>query len=103
MLAELGFYLWTKSQVTLTAFESGSINNLMLIGIALLDFLVLGRSFSGIQVFVILIVFKRNPLSAGQIKNEGEHGQGSFKGRSARGNSLTVMDFVRAGPWAEAA
>ncbi len=53
----LGFYLWTKSQSGLSAFESSSINNLMMIEIALLDLLVYGRSFSFIQVLAILIVF----------------------------------------------
>ncbi len=53
----LGFYLWTKSQSGLTAFESSSINNLMMIEIALLDLLVYGRSFSFTQVLAILTVF----------------------------------------------
>lgn len=53
----LGFFLWTKSQTELSAFESSSINNLMLIEIALLDLLVLGRTFSAIQAVAVLIVF----------------------------------------------
>ena len=42
----LGFYLWTRSQASLTAFESSGINNLMLVEIALMDFFVFHRSFS---------------------------------------------------------
>ena len=53
----LGFYLWTQSQTVLTAFESSSINNLMLIEIALMDFLVFKRSYSIIQIIAILVVF----------------------------------------------
>ncbi len=53
----LGFYLWTKSQSALTAFESSGINNLMLIEIALMDFLVFHRSFSILQIAAILVVF----------------------------------------------
>jgi drug/metabolite transporter (DMT)-like permease len=53
----LGFYLWTKSQSGLSAFESSSINNLMLIEIALLDLLVFRRSFSAVQAAAILVVF----------------------------------------------
>ncbi len=53
----LGFFLWTKSQSGLSAFESSSINNLLLIEIALLDLLVYGRSFSMIQMMAILTVF----------------------------------------------
>ena len=53
----LGFYLWTKSQAELTAFESSGINNLLLIEIALLDFLFFKRSFSVHQFIAILVVF----------------------------------------------
>ena len=53
----LGFFLWTKSQAYLSAFESSSINNLMLIETALLDLLVFGRHFSFVQVAAILTVF----------------------------------------------
>ncbi len=53
----LGFTLWTHSQQELTAFESSSINNLMLIEIALMDFVFFKRSFSTIQWFAIVIVF----------------------------------------------
>ena len=53
----LGFYLWTKSQSVLTAFESSSINNLLLIEIAIMDYLAFQRSFSPIQIIAILIVF----------------------------------------------
>lgn len=53
----LGFSLWTRSQSALTAFESSGINNLMLIEIALMDFLVFGRSFSALQIAAILVVF----------------------------------------------
>lgn len=53
----LGFYLWTTSQKALTAFESSSINNLVLIEIALLDFIVFRRMFTALQIIAILIVF----------------------------------------------
>ena len=53
----LGFYLWTWSQKQLTTFESSSINNLMLIEIALMDFLLFNRTFSVLQILAILIVF----------------------------------------------
>ena len=53
----LGFYLWTKSQLHLTAFESSSINNLMLIEIALMDFFIFNRSFNTIQIIAVLVVF----------------------------------------------
>ncbi|MBE0601944.1 MAG: DMT family transporter, partial [Firmicutes bacterium] len=53
----LGFYLWTRSQQELTAFESSSINNLMLIEIALMDIVFFKRSFSAIQVIAIVVVF----------------------------------------------
>jgi len=53
----LGFYLWTRSQQSLTAFESSSINNLMLLEIALMDLLVFHRSFSAVQAAAVLIVF----------------------------------------------
>ena len=53
----LGFFLWTKSQQALTAFESSGINNLMLIEIALMDFLFFGRAFSALQLGAIAIVF----------------------------------------------
>jgi drug/metabolite transporter (DMT)-like permease len=53
----LGFYLWTKSQAQLTAFESSGINNLLLIEIALMDFLLFNRTFSALQIIAILAVF----------------------------------------------
>lgn len=53
----LGFSLWTHSQKHLTAFESSSINNFMLIEIALLDLFVFNRSFSIHQIIGIMIVF----------------------------------------------
>ena len=53
----LGFYLWTHSQKYLTAFESSSINNFMLVEIALLDLVVFHRTFSIHQVIAVLIVF----------------------------------------------
>ena len=65
----LGFFLWTWSQRELTAFESSSINNLMLIEIALMDFVFFKRSFSALQIMAILLVFgsilliqRRKPL-----------------------------------------
>lgn len=53
----LGFYLWTASQKELTAFQSSSINNLMLIEIAIMDLLFFGRSFTLLQIVGIIIVF----------------------------------------------
>ena len=53
----LGFYLWTKSQAHLTAFEMSGINNLLLIEIALMDFLAFGRTFTALQVAAVLVVF----------------------------------------------
>ncbi len=52
----LGFYLWTKSQIHLTAFESSSINNLMLIEIALMDFFVFRRTVSYLQIVAVIVV-----------------------------------------------
>ncbi len=53
----LGFYLWTRSQSALTAFESSGINNLMLIEIALMDFIFFRRTFTPAQAAAVLIVF----------------------------------------------
>jgi drug/metabolite transporter (DMT)-like permease len=53
----LGFYLWTRSQLHLTAFESSGINNLMLIEIALMDLVVFKRSFNPLQIIAVLVVF----------------------------------------------
>ena len=53
----LGFWLWTRSQAELTALESSSINNLMLVEIALMDWLVFGRTFSTLQLAAIVLVF----------------------------------------------
>ena len=53
----LGFYLWTRSQSALTAFESSGINNLMLIEIALMDFIFFRRTFTVVQAAAVLIVF----------------------------------------------
>ena len=53
----LGFYLWTKSQAELTAFESSGINSLLLIEIALMDYLFFNRTFSALQIIAILVVF----------------------------------------------
>lgn len=53
----LGFTLWTHSQRALTTFESSSVNNLMLIEIALLDGCFFGRVFNARQIVAILMVF----------------------------------------------
>ncbi len=53
----LGFSLWTASQRELTAFESSSVNNLMLVEIALMDFFFFGRAFSALQIVAIAVVF----------------------------------------------
>ncbi len=53
----LGFYLWTASQKDLTAFQSSSINNLMLVEIAVMDILFFGRTFTILQIAGIMIVF----------------------------------------------
>lgn len=53
----LGFWLWTRSQAELTALESSSLNNLMLVEIALMDWLAFGRAFSVLQLAAIALVF----------------------------------------------
>lgn len=53
----LGFGLWVWSQQTLTAVESGAINNLMIVEIALMDVLFFGRVLGIWQWAGILIVF----------------------------------------------
>lgn len=53
----LGFGLWIWSQQTLTAVESGAINNLMIVEIALMDVLFFGRSIAPAQWLGILLVF----------------------------------------------
>ena len=53
----LGFSLWTASQKALTAFESSSINNLMLVEIAMMDALFFGRTFTVTQTLAIVVVF----------------------------------------------
>ena len=53
----LGFTLWTASQSALTAFESSGINNLMLLEIALMDWVFFGRTFSPTQLLAIAVVF----------------------------------------------
>lgn len=52
-----GFGLWVWSQQTLTAVESGAINNLMIIEIALMDVLFFGRVLGTWQWAGILVVF----------------------------------------------
>ena len=56
IVSMLGYTDVDKSKQELTAFESSSINNLMLIEIALMDFVFFKRSFSAIQMVAILIV-----------------------------------------------
>ena len=53
----LGFALWVFSQQSLTAVESGAINNAMLIEIAVLDVLFFGRALGPWQVAGIAAVF----------------------------------------------
>lgn len=53
----MGFGLWVWSQQTLTAVESGAINNLMIIEIAVMDVLFFGRVLGLWQWLGILIVF----------------------------------------------
>ncbi|HSK68372.1 MAG TPA: DMT family transporter [Candidatus Limnocylindria bacterium] len=53
----LGFLLWTRAQAVLSAFESSSIQNLLLIEIALLDLAVFGRALRPAQAAGILVVF----------------------------------------------
>lgn len=53
----LGFGLWVYSQQSLTAVQSGSINNAMLIEIALLDMIFFASRPDWIQWLSILIVF----------------------------------------------
>lgn len=52
-----GFGLWVWTQKTLTAVESGAINNLMIIEIAVMDVLFFGRVLGVWQWIGILIVF----------------------------------------------
>ena len=52
-----GFGLWVWSQQTLTAVESGAINNLMIIEIAIMDVLFFSRVLTAWQWAGILIVF----------------------------------------------
>ncbi len=52
----VGFLLWTHTQKVLSAFESSSIQNLLLIEIALLDFLAYGRTLGAAQAAGILVV-----------------------------------------------
>lgn len=52
-----GFGLWVWSQQTLTAVESGAINNLMIIEIALMDVIFFSRVLGTWQWAGILIVF----------------------------------------------
>lgn len=51
----LAFTLWTWSQRTLQAFESSLLNNAMLLQIALLDVLLLGRSLGLRQVVALAL------------------------------------------------
>lgn len=53
----IAFTLWTWSQKHLEAFQSSIINNLMLIEIALFEFLLLDKTFSLLQTTGLLIVF----------------------------------------------
>lgn len=51
----LAFTLWTWSQRMLQAFQSSLLNNAMLLQIALLDVLLLGRSLGGRQVVALIV------------------------------------------------
>ena len=53
----MGFGLWIWSQQTLTAVQSGAINNAMIIEIAVMDVLFFGRALGLWQWMGILIVF----------------------------------------------
>ena len=53
----LGFSMWVLSQQTLTAVESGAINNAMLIEIAALDVIFFGRALGPWQWIGIVAVF----------------------------------------------
>ena len=53
----MGFGLWVWSQQTLTAVESGAINNAMIIEIAVMDVLFFKRVMGVWQWAGILIVF----------------------------------------------
>ncbi|SDD69573.1 Permease of the drug/metabolite transporter (DMT) superfamily [Paenibacillus sp. UNCCL117] len=52
----LAFTLWTWSQKQLRAYESSLINNLMLLEVALLDILFLGRSITYLQAGALCLV-----------------------------------------------
>lgn len=53
----MGFGLWVWTQQTLTAVESGAINNMMIIEIAMMDVLFFGRALGIFQWVGILCVF----------------------------------------------
>jgi len=53
----MGFGLWVWTQQTLTAVESGAINNMMIIEIAMMDVLFFGRALGTFQWVGILCVF----------------------------------------------
>lgn len=53
----MGFGLWIWTQQTLTAVESGAINNMMIIEIAIMDVLFFGRALGAFQWVGILCVF----------------------------------------------
>jgi len=52
----LAFFLWTYSQRELRAFESSTLNNTMLLQIAALDLLLLGRSLELRQLAALVLV-----------------------------------------------
>lgn len=66
----LGFSLWVWSQQTLTAVESGAVNNAMLLEIAAMDVLFFGRELGAWQWTGIAVVFAAITLL--QIKGKAD-------------------------------
>ncbi|MEK8131826.1 DMT family transporter [Paenibacillus filicis] len=52
----VGFTLWAWSQKHLRAYESSLLNNMMLLEVAALDIVMLGRSITGLQAFALVLV-----------------------------------------------
>lgn len=74
----MGFGLWVWSQQTLTAVESGAINNMMIIEIALMDVLFFGRELGVWQWTGILIVFAAiNLLQINSVRKKDLHKPGA--------------------------
>ena len=78
----LAFTLWNRTLRTLSATESSTINNTMLVQIAVLAWLFLGETHDAVSIVglvlaalgtVLVHVRRRNPTSAGGAHNGGLH------------------------------